>query len=257
MEIKKGVVIPDNGGLVKNNWLNAEIVGNGLWPQSEEAIGIEVAHSVVSGGLDDIRAFQDSVLNSAQLARWKQALNTMHKSYGVDIQTDFVYPHFTINDDHFREMWAQLRKDTLNTIAMYIRLSAPHLVEFPPYNKDDMKVITSYLDPQAGSDNLIQLQNFFKTLQSGLHTAEAKKLARKFKENFRNYSGLNGIEKYQREVQNSRLRHSMANRLIYHGVAAGYRQEFVENYLFQTFEGIDPDVIKLVATLPEDAILSP
>lgn len=257
MERKKGVVIPDNEGIVKDSWLQAEIVGNGLWPQSEEAIGIEVAHSVVSGGMDDIRAFQNSVLSSAQLARWKQALNNMHKSYGVDIQTDFVYPDFTINDDHFREMWAQLRKDTLNAIAMYIRLSAPHQVEFPPYNKDDMKVITSYLDPQAGSDNLVQLQNFFKTLHGGLHSAEAKKLARRFKENFRNYSGLSGVEKYQREVQNSRLRHSMANRLIHHAVAAGYRQEFVENYLFQTFEGIDPDVINLVAPLPGDAILSP
>ena len=236
----------------KDSWLKAEIVGNGLWPQISEVIVIEVAHAVAGGGLDDIKAFQGSVLSNGQLAHWKKALNNMHKSHGIDIKTDHPYPQFTINDGHLNDIWNELQEETLKAIATYIRLSAPDLVEAPPYIRNDMNVITSYLDQSASTDNSAQLQHFFRTLHKGLHTKEAKKLAGSFKNNFRNFTGIDGVEKYQREVQNTRLQHRMTYGLIQHAVAAGYRQEFIEDFLFQTFDSLDPDVLNLVASIPAE-----
>jgi hypothetical protein len=202
MERKTEVVMPDKAGAAKDSWLNAEIVGNGLWPQHFEAIAFEMAHALLQDKPPEIRRFNNSVLSPKQMAKLLKSSSGMHSSHHIEVSNENPLISF---EDRLRYLWSQTTTHTLIVLANYALFIAEGRnrslirVDIP----DFLTALFADMDRSVGA---LGAKPFFNEVHQVYHSPHALELSGKYKDNYKNFSECPPAEKNRIREENRVLR---------------------------------------------------
>lgn len=229
--------------VAKDSWLQAEIVGNGLWPQQFEAIAFEMAHALLQDKPPQIRKFNNSALSPEQLHKFSHVSQSMHSAHHIEVSQGRSPISF---EGRLRYLWSQTTSHTLVVLANYASMYAKgkhrsfNRVDIPDY-------LTAFFADMDRSVAALGAAPFFNEVHEVYHSPQGLKLSGRYKDNLEHYTEHSSAEKKTARDENKVLRHQMACMVIDHFVARGYKEYVMQNFVRNSFMGLDPSLLQQLA----------
>lgn len=220
----------------KDSWLQAEIVGNGLWPQQFEAIAFEMARALLKDKPPEIHRFHTSAISQDQMKQLLKVSQGMHTAHHIDPTNNSLDISF---EHRLNYLWSQTTAHTLMVLANYALLHAQgrdrslHRVDMPDF-------LTAFFADMDRSVAALGAEPFFSEVHEVYHSPHALKLSGRYKDNFKYFSEHSAEQRKTARDQNNVLRHRMALMLTNHFVQRGYTEYKMQNFVSSSFMGLNP-----------------